>query len=90
MKTLKKIAYESTFIVATACVYVFVVFGMLKVLDIPALDSALMESVNMLEESASNIEADMQELRGIVERLDCYENQGEWSSEYGCSLEVVQ
>lgn len=50
----------------------------------------LIEAVNMLEEAAANIAADVQEMRVLAARLDCYENQGEWTADHGCSLEVLE
>lgn len=50
----------------------------------------LIEAVNMLEEAAANIAADVQEMRVLAARLDCYENQGEWTAGHGCSLEVLE
>jgi len=48
------------------------------------------EAVAIIEAAAQTIEEDMNILRNIADREECYQNWGEWSDEYGCVLEEVQ
>ena len=59
------------------------------VADLSAKQAALTEAVNMVEEAARTIQEDMEILRNIADREECYENRGEWSDEYGCHLEEL-
>ena len=63
---------------------VFVVYDMT-----PRIDAAV-EAVAIIEDAAQGIEEDMNILRNIADREECYDNRGEWSDEYGCHLEEVQ
>ena len=63
---------------------VFVVYDMT-----PRIDAAV-EAVAIIEEASRRIEEDMNILRNIADREECYDNRGEWSDEYGCHLEEVQ
>ena len=47
------------------------------------------EAVNMIEEAARSIEEDMNILRNIADREQCYAGRGEWSDEHGCFLQEV-
>ena len=55
----------------------------------PRIDAAI-EAVAIIEDAAQGIEEDMNILRNIADREECYDNRGEWSDEYGCHLEEVQ
>jgi len=55
----------------------------------PRIDAAI-EAVAIIEGAAQSIEEDMNILRNISDREECYDNLGEWSDEYGCHLEEVQ
>ena len=55
----------------------------------PRLDAAI-EAVAIIEDAARSIEADMEILRNIADREECYDNRGEWTTSHGCVLEEVQ
>ena len=55
----------------------------------PRIDAAI-EAVAIIEDAAQGIEEDMNILRNIADREECYDNRGEWSDEVGCYLEEVQ
>lgn len=57
---------------------------------IDASGDATVAAVSSIEASAQSIEEDMNILRNIADREECYDNRGEWSDQYGCHLEVVQ
>ena len=56
---------------------------------VPRIDAAI-EAVAIIEDAAQHIQDDMQILRDIADKQECYDNRGEWSDEYGCYLEEVQ
>ena len=55
----------------------------------PRIDAAI-EFVAIIEASAQSIEEDMNILRIIADREECYDNRGEWTTSHGCVLEEVQ
>ena len=57
---------------------------------IDASGDATVAAVSSIEASAQSIEEDMNILRNIADREECYDNRGEWSDEYGCHLEEAQ
>ena len=61
-----------------------------QVKDLHQEVGAAIEAVAIIEDAARNIEADMEILRNIADREECYANRGEWLDEYGCHLEEVQ
>lgn len=50
---------------------------------------AAIEAVAIIEDAANSIEEDMNILRNIADREQCYADRGEWSDEHGCFLQEL-